>query len=191
VLVHAEIDGERLDGDALLQESLLILIGGDETTRHVISGGMQQLLLHPEQSRALAREPAKLPVAVEEMLRWVSPIQNMSRTLTCDSELRGQALRKGDKLLLMYAAANRDARAFAQPQRFDCERAPNNHVAFGGYGTHHCMGANLARLELRVMFEEVLARAPDLELVPGAQAPVRPANFVVGLEELWVRAPGG
>jgi cytochrome P450 family 142 subfamily A polypeptide 1 len=190
VLVHAEIDGERLDDEALLQESLLILIGGDETTRHVISGGMQQLLLHPEQRCALAREPAGLGRAIEEMLRWVSPIQNMSRTLTTDVELRGQQLRKGDKLLLMYAAANRDARAFPEPNRFDSRRHPNNHVAFGGYGTHHCMGANLARLELRVMFEELLRRAPGLELVPGAPAPVRPANFVVGLEELWVRVPG-
>jgi cytochrome P450 family 142 subfamily A polypeptide 1 len=190
VLVSAEIDGERLDDEALLQESLLILIGGDETTRHVISGGMQQLLLHPDQRAALAREPAKIPRAVEEMLRWVSPIHNMSRTLTCDAELRGQKLRKGDKLLLMYAAANRDARAFLLPQRFDCERDPNNHVAFGGYGTHHCMGANLARLELRVMFEELLRRAPDLELASDAPAPVRPANFVVGLEELQVRVPG-
>jgi cytochrome P450 family 142 subfamily A polypeptide 1 len=189
VLVHAEVDGERLDDDALLQESLLILIGGDETTRHVISGGMQQLLLHPGQRRALEREPAGLVRAIEEMLRWVSPIQNMSRTLTCDTELRGQQLRKGDKLLLLYAAANRDARAFAEPQRFDAQRWPNNHVAFGGYGTHHCMGANLARLELRVMFEEILARAPELELVPGAPAPVRPANFVVGLEALQVQAP--
>jgi cytochrome P450 family 142 subfamily A polypeptide 1 len=190
-LVHAEIEGERLDDEALLQESLLILIGGDETTRHVISGGMQQLLLHPGQRAALAREPAGLPRAIEEMLRWVSPIQNMSRTLTRDVELRGQALRKGDKLLLLYAAANRDANAFPEPQRFDSTRWPNNHVAFGGYGTHHCMGANLARLELRVMFEEILARAPDLELVPGEPAPVRPANFVVGLEQLQVRVPGG
>jgi len=190
VLVHAEIEGERLDDEALLQESLLILIGGDETTRHVISGGMQQLLRHPEQRDLLAREPARIPRAVEEMLRWVSPIQNMSRTLTRDVELRGQRLHAGDKLLLLYGAANRDARAFVQPQRFDCDRDPNNHVAFGGYGTHHCMGANLARLELRVMFEELLARAPGLELVPDEPAPLRPANFVVGLEELQVRVRG-
>jgi cytochrome P450 family 142 subfamily A polypeptide 1 len=191
VLVHAEVDGERLDDEALLQESLLILIGGDETTRHVISGGMQQLLLHPEQRRALAREPARLGLAIEEMLRWVSPIQNMSRTLSRDVELRGQPLRKGDRLLLMYAAANRDEDVFREPHRFDVGRSPNHHVAFGGYGTHHCMGASLARLELRVMFEEILTRAPDLELVADAPAPVRQANFVVGLEQLWVRVPGG
>ncbi len=186
-LVHAEIEGERLDDEALLQESLLILIGGDETTRHVISGGMHQLLLNPGQRAALAAAPERLPVALEEMLRWVSPIMNMARTVTRDVELRGQKLRAGDKLLLMYAAANRDARAFDQPHSFDAARDPNHHVAFGGYGTHHCMGANLARLELRILFEELLARAPGLELASDAPPPLRPANFVVGFEELPVR----
>jgi cytochrome P450 family 142 subfamily A polypeptide 1 len=190
VLVHAEIDGEKLDDEALLQESLLILIGGDETTRHVISGGMYQLMRNPEQRRKLIDDPAKRPTAIEEMLRWVSPIMNMSRTLTRDVELRGQKLHEGDRLLLMYAAANRDAKAFADPHVFDVERTPNHHVAFGGYGTHHCMGANLARLELRVMFEELLRRAPELELASEEPPAVRPANFVVGLEKMLVRVAG-
>jgi cytochrome P450 family 142 subfamily A polypeptide 1 len=190
VLVHAEIDGERLDDEALIQESLLILVGGDETTRHVISGGMYQLLKHPDQRRLLAREPRRIPLAVEEMLRWVSPIQNMNRTATRDVELRGQKIRKGDKLLLLYPSANRDAEVFAEPDRFDVGRHPNDHVAFGGYGAHFCLGAPLARLELRVMFEELLARLPDLELADGPPPPLRPSNFITGIERMPVVLPG-
>jgi cytochrome P450 family 142 subfamily A polypeptide 1 len=186
VLVHAEIDGERLDDDALLQESLLILVGGDETTRHVISGGMEALIRHPDQRAALAREPARIPAAVEEMLRWVTPIQNMNRTATRDVRLRGETIRKGDKLLLLYAAANRDERVFREPERFDAARDPNPHLAFGGYGTHHCLGASLARLELRVVFEELLAALPDLELASDAPLPLRPSNFIVGIESMPV-----
>ena len=187
VLVHAEIDGEKLDDDALLQESLLILVGGDETTRHVISGGMDQLLRHPPEREKLLRRPETLTLAVEEMLRWVTPIQNMSRTVTQDIELRGQKLRAGDKLLLLYPSANRDASVFREPFRFDVERDPNDHVAFGGYGTHFCLGSSLARLELRVMFEEILRRLPPLELVSDAPPTLRPSNFITGIESMPVR----
>jgi cytochrome P450 family 142 subfamily A polypeptide 1 len=186
VLVRAEIDGERLSDDELLQESLLILVGGDETTRHVISGGMEALIRHPDQRALLAREPARIPVAVEEMLRWVTPIQNMNRTATRDVELRGQPIRKGDKVLLLYSSANRDERVFDAPERFDAARDPNPHLAFGGYGTHHCLGASLARLELRVMFEELLAALPDLELASPAPLPLRPSNFIVGIQSMPV-----
>lgn len=188
VLVHAEIDGEQLDDEALLQESLLILVGGDETTRHVISGGMYALLRHPEQYALLRREPARIPAAVEEMLRWVTPIQNMNRTATRDVELCGTAIRAGDKVLLLYPSANRDATVFAEPQRFDVTRQPNPHVAFGGYGAHFCLGASLARLELRVMFEELLTAAPQFALADDSPPPLRPSNFIVGLERLPVRA---
>jgi cholest-4-en-3-one 26-monooxygenase len=186
VLVHAEIDGERLDDEALLQESLLILVGGDETTRHVISGGMEALLRHPDQRALLVREPGRIPTAVEEMLRWVTPIQNMNRTATRDVELRGRAIRQGDKLLLLYGSANRDERVFEAPERFDVTRDPNPHLAFGGYGTHHCLGAALARLELRVLFEELLAALPDLELASEAPLPLRPSNFIVGIQSMPV-----
>jgi cytochrome P450 family 142 subfamily A polypeptide 1 len=186
VLVHAEIDGSRLSDDELLHESLLILVGGDETTRHVISGGMEQLLLHPEQHELLVREPARIATAVEEMLRWVSPIQNMNRTATRDTELGGQKIRAGDKLLLLYPSANRDEAVFRDPFRFDVTREPNDHVAFGGYGAHFCLGASLARLELRVMFEELLPRLPGLRLASDAPPPRRPSNFIVGLESLPV-----
>lgn len=191
ILTHAEVDGARLDEEAISQESLLILIGGDETTRHVISGGMHALLEHPEQLAALREDPTKLPVAIEEMLRWVSPIKNMARTLTRDVELRGQTLEEGEKLLLLYPSGNRDERVFDRPHEFDITRTPNDHVAFGGYGTHFCLGASLARLELRVMFEELLDRLGEIALTDEARPVERPANFVVGFEEMWVEVAHG
>ena len=187
VLVHAEVDGDRLAPDDILHESLLILIGGDETTRHVISGGMEQLLLHPEQRKLLLDDPTKITTAVEEMLRWVSPIKNMCRTVTHDTEFMGQQLLQGQKCMLLYESANRDETKFEDPFRFDVERDPNEHVAFG-FGAHFCLGQALARLELRVMFEQLLIRMPDLELaVDPSELVRRPANFVSGLEALPVR----
>ena len=190
ILVHAKIDGEQLNDDELLQESLLILVGGDETTRHVITGGMYQLLRHPDQMHKLARDPSKIPVAIEEMLRWVTPIQNMARTATRDVALRGQLIHEGEKLLLLYPSANRDEQIFADPFRFDVERQPNEHVAFGGYGTHFCLGASLARLELRVMFEEIVRRMPALQLATSEPLPMRPSNFIVGIEHMPVEYRG-
>ena len=187
VLVHSDIDGDKLTDEELIQESLLILIGGDETTRHVITGGLEQLLLHPDQKQKLIDDPSKIPTAVEEMLRWVSPIQNMCRTATRDVELRGQKIREGDKLLLLYPSANRDEEVFDRSMEFDIERSPNDHLAFGGYGTHFCLGASLARLELKVMFEELLRALPDIALEPEAARPRRPSNFVVGIETMPVR----
>jgi cytochrome P450 family 142 subfamily A polypeptide 1 len=190
ILVHAEIEGDRLDDEALIQESLLILVGGDETTRHVISGGIYQLLLHPEQRRALVADASAIPTAVEEMLRWVTPIQNMARTATRELELRGQTLREGDRLLLLYPSGNRDESVFDDPFAFDIRRQPNDHVAFGGYGAHFCLGAPLARLELRVMFEELMRRMPDLELDGDGPPPLRPSNFITGIEKLPVAVRG-
>jgi cytochrome P450 family 142 subfamily A polypeptide 1 len=185
ILVHAEVDGERLSTDELLMETLLILIGGDETTRHVLSGGMYQLLLHPEQREMLRRDPTRIPTAVEEMLRWVSPIQNMARTATRDVVLRGQQVREGQKVILLYPSANRDAAIFPEPFRFDTARTPNEHIAFG-IGAHFCLGANLARLELRVLVEEVVQRMPDLALASAEPPPLRASNFISGLEALPV-----
>lgn len=186
VLVHAEIDGDRLDEDSLVHESLLILVGGDETTRHVISGGMYQLLVHPDQRERLRADRSRLPSAVEEMLRWVSPIRNMARTATRDVELHGQVIREGQKLLLFYPSANRDESVFDDPFRFDIDRSPNEHVAFG-FGTHFCLGNSLARLELQVMFDKLLDRLPDLELADEGEPAWRGANFVSGYESMPVR----
>lgn len=186
VLCHAEVDGDKLGHDDLVHESLLILIGGDETTRHVISGGMWQLLANPDQWAKLQANPALLDSAVEEMLRWVSPIKNMNRTATRDVEFGGQHIAEGDNVLLMYPSANRDEEIFDDPFRFDVERTPNDHVAFG-FGTHFCLGNSLARLELKIMFEQLLARLPDLELVSPTEPRYRPANFVSGYESMPVR----
>ena len=185
VLVHAEVDGDKLSDEALRHESLLILIGGDETTRHVISGGMYQLAVNPDQRQKLIDDPGKIPAAVEEMLRWVTPIKNMNRTATRDVEFHGQQLSEGDSVLLLYPSANRDARVFDDPFRFYVERTPNDHVAFG-FGAHFCLGQALARLELKVMFEQLLTRLPDIEVVGGDEPAYRPANFVSGYEGMKV-----
>jgi cytochrome P450 family 142 subfamily A polypeptide 1 len=186
ILAHAEVEGDRLTDEEILQESLLILIGGDETTRHVMTGGLLELLRHPQQKKLLAENPNAIPSAVEEMLRWISPIQNMNRTATRDTVLRGQKIRAGDRLLLLYPSANRDPAAFERPDEFDVTRSPNRHVAFGGFGTHHCLGASLARLELRVLLEELLRRFPEIALDEG-ELHTRPSNFIVGLESMPVR----
>ena len=186
VLVHADVDGDRLTDDELVHESLLILIGGDETTRHVISGGMYQLLINPVEKQKLLDDPSKIPAAVEEMLRWVSPIKNMARMVAHDTVFRDKELHEGEKLLLLYPSANRDEDVFEDPFRFDVERHPNEHVAFG-FGTHFCLGSSLARLELVCMFEHVLRRLPDIELLDGGEPAQRPANFISGYEHMRVR----
>jgi cytochrome P450 family 142 subfamily A polypeptide 1 len=184
-LVRAEIEGERLSDEDLLQEGLLILVGGNETTRHVLSGGCEALIRHPDQRRKLLADRSRIPAAVEEMLRWVTPIQNMNRTAVRDTELRGRRIRAGDKLLLLYPSANRDERVFERPFAFDVEREPNPHLAFG-FGAHFCLGASLARLELRVLFEELLERIPDMELVSDAPLRAAPSNFIRGIPSMPV-----
>jgi cytochrome P450 family 142 subfamily A polypeptide 1 len=187
VLIHAEIDGNSLDDDSLVHETLLILIGGDETTRHVISGGVEELLVHPDQVAQLSADPAGLMTgAVEEMLRWVSPIKNMARTATRDVDLDGAQIQAGQEILLLYPSANRDEAVFERADAFDITRSPNPHMAFG-FGAHFCLGNQLARLELRVMVERLLARLPDLRLATDRAAlPRREANFISGIEEMPV-----
>ncbi len=184
-LCQAEIDGERLDDESLVQESLLILIGGDETTRHVLSAGMLALIENPEQAAALGAGEADMATAVEEMIRWASPVQAMGRTVTRDTTFEGHEMQEGDQVALFYPSGNRDEDVFEDPQRFDISRKPNPQIAFG-FGTHFCLGASLARLECRVMFRELLRRLPDIRLAPGATLHRRPSNFVSGLESLPV-----
>src|SRR5580692_8573479 len=184
-LVHAEIEGDRLDEPSIIYESLLILIGGDETTRHVITGGMYELLRHTEQLRSLRADRTLMSSAVEEMLRWVTPIKNMARQMTRDVEFQGETLHKGEKLLLLYPSANRDERVFAGPEQFDITRSPNDHMAFG-FGSHFCLGNRLARMELSVMFDRLLDRLPDLALADPGEPPKRAANFVSGYETMPV-----
>ena len=144
--------------DELVSEALLVLDGGAETTRSVIGTMCVELIRHPDQRALLIDDPSILATTgVEEFIRWVSPLLNMARTATEDHELHGVDIKAGDELLLMYASANRDERVFDDPERFDVQRAHNLHVAFG-FGTHFCLGASLARLEIQVMFEELLRR---------------------------------
>ncbi len=185
VLVHGEVDGSGLDDDSLVHEALLILIGGDETTRHVISGGMEALLRHHEQLEALRADRSRLPGAVEEMLRWVSPIKNMNRTTTRPVDLHGTTIPRGENVLLLYPSANRDETIFTHPDRFDIGRHPNDHVAFG-FGAHLCLGHRLARAELAAMIDRLLDRLPDLQLASEDELPRRVSNFIVGFEKMPV-----
>lgn len=185
VLVHAEVDGEKLADHEIVTEVLLLLIGGDETTRHTLSGGTAELLRHPDQQRQLVNDPALLPNAIEEMLRWTSPVKNMARTLTADTEFHGTQLTRGEKIILLFESANFDETVFGDPENFRIDRHPNTHMAFG-FGTHFCLGNQLARLELSMMQQRLLRRLPDLRLASDAPLPLRPANFVSGLERMPV-----
>jgi cholest-4-en-3-one 26-monooxygenase len=185
ILVHEEIDGERLSEDAIVSEALLLLIGGNETTRNVISGGLEALMRHPDRRQTLIDDPAKIPVAVEECLRWVTPIISFRRTATSDYELHGEKIREGDSVLLFYGSANRDPEVFDNPDVFDVERNPNPHLAFG-FGPHFCLGAQLARLEIKVTLEEVLRRLPDLRLADDAPIPRSHSAFIRGIHHMPV-----
>ncbi|MET0316729.1 MAG: cytochrome P450 [Rhodococcus fascians] len=186
VLVNAEVEGHRMADDEIVMETLLILIGGDETTRHTLSGGTEQLLRHRDQwDRLVASQEALLPCAIEEMLRWTSPVKNMCRTLTADATFHGTELRAGEKIMLMFESANFDEAVFGDPENFRIDRTPNSHLAFG-FGAHFCLGNQLARLELSMMTKRILARLPDLRLADGAEVPLRPANFVSGPEAMPV-----
>ena len=185
ILVNSEVDGHRMDDNEIVMETLLILIGGDETTRHTLSGGTEQLLRHRDSWERVVADPELLSTAVEEMLRWTSPVKNMCRTLTADTVFHGTELKKDEKIMLMFESANFDEEQFDNPDEFRIDRNPNSHMAFG-FGTHFCLGNQLARLELRLMTERLLARLPDLRLADGAQVPLRPANFVSGPESMPV-----
>ncbi|OBH12931.1 cytochrome P450 [Mycobacterium sp. E1747] len=185
VLANAEVNGHRLTDDQIVYETLLILIAGDETTRHTLSGGFEQLLQHRDQWVRLTSDPDLLPGAIEEMLRWTSPVKNMCRTVTADIDFHGVRLWKGEKIMLMFESANFDETVFGDPDNFRIERTPNNHLAFGS-GTHFCLGAQLARLELSIMTKRLLQRLPDLHLAYSPEAPLRAANFVTGPQSMPV-----
>jgi len=163
VLVHAELDGERLDELGFSMFVILLVLAGNETTRNAISGGMLALSEHPEQRERLIADPSRLGTATEEILRYVSPVITMRRTATRDTEIAGQPIRENDKVVMFYPAANRDAEVFDAPDRFDVTRDPNPHLAFG-WGPPFCLGASLARAEIRCVFSELLSRLPDIEV---------------------------
>ena len=163
VLLSAEVDGERLDELAFNMFFMLLILAGNETTRNAISGGMLALSEHPDQRSKLAQDLSLLPRATEEILRYVSPVISMRRTATRDVELGGQKIAENEKVVMFYPSANRDPEVFDRPDRFDINRDPNVHLAFG-WGPHFCLGANLARAEIRIVFSELLTRLPDIEV---------------------------
>ena len=167
----------------------LLTIAGSETTRNAISGGLIALVEHPEQLARLRTDPDAMKPAVEEILRWTSPVAYFARRATRPTEIRGVSIAEGDRITLWYPSANRDEDVFEDPFRFDITRTPNNHVAFGGGGPHFCLGANLARHEIAIMFEELLARTTDIEiLAPPTHSGLTIDNPVLGaVRELPVR----
>jgi cytochrome P450 len=188
VLANGEVEGQRLADHEVLYDCFLLLLGGLETTRNAISGGLLELMRQPEQRAMLLAQPRLITTAIEEILRWTSPIAHILRTATCDTELAGRKIKQGQKIAIWNASANRDEEIYSEPYRFDITRSPNYHLAFG-YAEHFCLGANLARLEIKVMVEEVLRRMPDLEVTGEVQ---RLASCVIaGIKHLPVRFSAG
>jgi cytochrome P450 len=184
-LVHAEVDGDRLSTRDFDNFFVLLVVAGNETTRNGISHGMQALMDNPDQLRLLQDDPSLIPTAVEEMLRWGSPTIMFRRTATRDTDLRGVKIAGGDKVVVWFASADYDEEVFADPFRFDVRRSPNRHFAFGAGGPHFCLGAPLARLEMRVMFEELLPRIASMEAA-GEVSRLR-SNFINGIKHMPVR----
>ncbi len=153
-----------VDPSVLVQETGLFISGGAETTRTVIARGLYELTRHPDAWETMGKNPEAVPTAVEEIIRWVTPLNNMFRTATRAAEIAGTRVSEGDRIMLAYPSANRDENVFADPYTFDIARQPNPHVAFG-FGTHFCLGASLARLELRMLFKELSARMTNLRVV--------------------------
>jgi cytochrome P450 len=168
-LREAEVDGNRLEDMEILVFFALLVFAGNDTTRNTASNGMLALLEHPEQWRMLCEDPSLIPNAVEEILRYTSVVNYFARTATEDTELGDQTITKGDKVVIWYASASRDERVNPEPQEFDIHREEITHRAFGGGGRHFCLGAGLARLELKLLFEELTRRMPDMKLVDGVE----------------------
>jgi cytochrome P450 len=181
-LVQAEVGGERLTDEEIAAFFVLLSIAGNDTTRNTITVAMKALTDFPDQRKALLADfDATIPTAVEEFIRWASPVMTFRRTATRDLTLHGQRIREGDWVVMFYAAGNRDDRVFTEPNLFDVRRTPNNHVGFGGGGPHFCMGNMLARTQLRTTFDQLLHRVPDLQV----GEPVRViGNFVDGVKSM-------
>ena len=188
-LVTTEVDGERLSQQEIASFFILLLVAGNETTRNAISQGVLALHEHPDQRARWAADPGLDRTAVEEVVRWTSPVTWMRRTATRDGEVNGHRFREGDKFLLLYAAANRDPAVFRDPEVLDLARDPNPHVGFGSRGPHFCLGAHLARRELAVTFRALFDQMPDLE-VTGEPDRLR-SSFVNGAKRLPARLGGG
>ena len=185
-LVQAEVDGERLTDDEIVSFFGLLMVAGNDTTRQSTSHGMKALTDFPDQRAWLVEDlDARLPGAVEEIVRWATPIMTFRRTAARDCELGGQTITQGDKVILFYASANWDPSVFDHPERFDLSRSPNPHVSFGGGGIHHCLGNQLARRQLAAVFRELLTRLPDIAVT--GDPVYSTGNFFHGVNQMSVR----
>lgn len=186
MLVQAELDGDRLSDPELQWFFLLLVNAGGDTTRNLLAAGLQLLFEHPaERARLAADLDGLLPTAVEEMLRFTSPVAHFKRTAMADTELTGQKIQAGERVVMFYGAANRDGSVFAEPDRFDVSRTPNPHVAFGAGGPHLCLGLHVARIEIQVMLREVLTRLPDIEAAGPSERLA--SSFIAGVRTMPVR----
>ena len=184
-LIEAEVDGQKLTDHELAAFFQFLSAAGNDTTSNAAGYGLQAFLQNPQEWEKLVADPEGLAgVATEEILRWASPVQYLRRSVTRDTELRGQVLKAGEKVSIWYISANRDETVFDDPFRFDIERRPNEHLAFGGGGPHFCLGAGLARLELRILFEELARRVPVLRAL-GPPVALR-SNITAGIKHLPV-----
>jgi len=183
ILLESEVDGEKLDNIDILAFCFLLVLAGNETTRIGISGGLQVLCEHPEERAKLQQDMSLIDTAVDEILRWTSPLHHMSRRATADVEIRGQLIREGESVLMWYPSANRDEDVFPDPYRFNIQRQPNEHLAFGHH-EHFCLGAGFAKKEMKVMLEELFRRFPDIQM-DGTPARLR-SNFINGIKRMPV-----
>jgi cytochrome P450 len=186
-LVKAHVDGEVLDDMEFNMFFMLLTVAGNETTRNAISHSMLALMEHPDQRQLILDDPSLLDHAIEEFLRWATPVMHFKRTAIVDTVIRGQEIKAGDRVMMWYSSANRDEEVFEDPFAFDVRRDPNLHTlhsAFGGGGPHFCLGANLARIEMKLIFEELLKRIPDMELA-GEPRRLR-SNFINGIKNMPV-----
>jgi cholest-4-en-3-one 26-monooxygenase len=188
-LLTSEVDGDRLTEMDFNLFFLLLAVAGNETTRNSIAHGVRAFCDYPDQYRLLVEDPSLATPATEEIVRWASPVMYFRRNVTRDTEMRGQKLEAGDKVSIWYISANRDEDVFDRPFEFDIRRDPNEHVGFGGGGPHHCLGANLARMEIRVLLEEMAKRIPEIALAADV-APLR-SNFIAGIKHMPVAFPKG
>jgi cholest-4-en-3-one 26-monooxygenase len=188
-LLEAEVDGDRLTEMDFNLFFLLLAVAGNETTRNSISHGVRAFCDYPDQYQLLVEDPSRAKLAAEEVVRWASPVMYFRRNVTKDTELRGQQIKAGDKVSIWYISANRDEEVFDDPFTFDITRDPNEHVGFGGGGPHHCLGSNLARMEIYVLLEEMARRIPTMELA-GDVPPLR-SNFIAGIKHMPVKFPSG
>ena len=185
ILLNAEVDGNTLSELEFDMFFLLLTVAGNETTRNALAHGMLALIEHPDQRQKILDDMTLMPTAVEEILRWGTPVMCFRRTATQDTEVNGTQIKAGDKVVIWYISANRDDTVFDDPYTFDVTRDPNPHIAFGGGGPHFCLGANLARMEMNVLYEELLKRLPDMELNGDVER--LKSHFINGIKHLPVK----